>query len=75
LKQVAESTLTAILAREATYTGQQITWDEISASDLDLSPPALAFGAMPFPPVAAPGVTKLSRPAFEQARTANSSSG
>jgi len=68
LRQVAESTLTAILAREAAYTGQQITWDEILASDLDLSPGALAFGPMPFPPVAEPGVTRLSRPPFAHAR-------
>ncbi|MBI2614082.1 MAG: Gfo/Idh/MocA family oxidoreductase [Gemmatimonadetes bacterium] len=59
-RQVAESTLSAILAREAAYTGQAITWDEILASDLDLSPGPLAFGPLPFPPVAAPGVTQLS---------------
>ncbi|MGH7503562.1 MAG: Gfo/Idh/MocA family protein [Longimicrobiales bacterium] len=62
--QVAESTLTAILAREAAYTGQDITWDEIMASNLDLTPPSIAFGPMPFPPVAQPGLTKLERPAF-----------
>jgi len=63
-RQVAESTLSAILAREAAYTGQDITWDEILASDLDLTPDDLAFGAMPVAPVAAPGVTRLSRPPF-----------
>ena len=66
-KRVAESTLTAILAREAAYTGQEITWDEISASDLDLTPGPMAFGPVPFPPVAEPGVTKLSRPPFGHA--------
>ncbi|HEY8485339.1 MAG TPA: Gfo/Idh/MocA family oxidoreductase [Longimicrobiales bacterium] len=69
-KQVAESTLTAIMAREAAYTGQVVTWDEIMNSDLDLTPPSLAFGSMPVPPVAAPGVTKLSRTLFTHSREA-----
>ncbi len=59
--QIAESVLSAILAREAAYTGQAITWDEILNSDQDLSPKTLAFGEMPVPPVAQPGITKLSR--------------
>ncbi len=69
-RQVAESTLTAILAREAAYTGQVITWDEIMASDLDLTPGAPAFGTLAMPPVATPGVTRLSRTAFTHAREA-----
>jgi hypothetical protein len=63
-RQVAESTLSAILAREAAYTGRSITWDEILASDLDLTPGPMAFGPLAIPPVAQPGVTKLSRPPF-----------
>jgi myo-inositol 2-dehydrogenase / D-chiro-inositol 1-dehydrogenase len=63
-RQVAESTLSAILAREAAYTGQAITWDEIVASDLDLTPGPLAFGPLGVAPVARPGVTQLSRPAL-----------
>ncbi|MBI3697489.1 MAG: Gfo/Idh/MocA family oxidoreductase, partial [Acidobacteria bacterium] len=35
---VAESTLTAIMARESAYSGQQITWDMIMASKQDLMP-------------------------------------
>jgi myo-inositol 2-dehydrogenase / D-chiro-inositol 1-dehydrogenase len=61
LKQVAESTLTAILGREAAYTGQEITWDEILTADLDLTPPRLAFGPIGVPAVAMPGQTKLNR--------------
>ena len=61
LKQVAESTLTAILGREAAYTGQEITWDEILAADLDLTPPRIAFGPLDVPSVAMPGQTKLNR--------------
>ncbi len=66
-RRVAESTLTAILAREAAYTGDEITWDEILASDLDLTPGPMTFGPVPIPPVAQPGVTKLSRPPFGHA--------
>jgi predicted dehydrogenase len=63
-RQVADSVLTAIMAREAAYTGQAITWDDILNADLDLTPDALAFGPMPVAPVAQPGVTKLSRPKY-----------
>jgi predicted dehydrogenase len=63
-RRVAESTLTAILAREAAYTGEDITWDAIMASELDLTPGPMQFGSVPFPPVAQPGVTKLARPPF-----------
>ena len=32
-KQGAESALTAILGREAAYTGEEVTWDELMKSD------------------------------------------
>jgi predicted dehydrogenase len=35
---IAESTLTAIMARESAYSGQEITWDQIVNSQLDLMP-------------------------------------
>ncbi len=60
-RQVAESTLTAIMGREAAYTGQTITWDELMHCEQNLSPPGIAFGTMPVPPVAMPGKTKLVR--------------
>jgi len=60
-RQVAESVLTSIMGREAAYTGQEITWDEIMNSNLDLSPRAWEFGHMPTPPVPVPGITKLER--------------
>jgi predicted dehydrogenase len=63
-RQVAESTLSAILAREAAYTGRSITWDEIMASDLDLTPGPMQFGPIAIPPVPQPGVTKLERTVF-----------
>jgi predicted dehydrogenase len=61
LKQVAESTLTAIMGREAAYTGLDIAWDDILNADQDLLPPQIAFGPLPVPPVPMPGVTKLAR--------------
>jgi predicted dehydrogenase len=61
LKQVAESTLSAILGREAAYTGKEITWDEILNADQDLTPPQLAYGPLPVPPVPMPGRTTLAR--------------
>jgi hypothetical protein len=60
-RQVAESTLTAIMGREAAYTGQTIVWDDLMSCDQNLTPPAMSFGAMPVPPVAMPGKTKLVR--------------
>jgi myo-inositol 2-dehydrogenase / D-chiro-inositol 1-dehydrogenase len=61
LKQVAESTLSAILGREAAYTGQDLTWDDVLKAELNLVPPTVEFGPMKVPPVPMPGVTKLNR--------------
>ncbi len=70
-RRVAESTLSAILGREAAYTGQELTWDEVMNAELSLVPSALEMGSMPFPPVAAPGITTLNRsvqrPAVQEA--------
>lgn len=55
LKQVAESTLTAILGRMSAYSGKRVTWDEALGSDEALVPDKLAFGPMPVPPVPKPG--------------------
>ena len=61
LQQVAESTLSAIMGREAAYTGQEITWDEMLEAKQELTPPAVAFGPLDVPPVPMPGRTKLAR--------------
>jgi len=45
----AESTLTSILGRMATYSGQEVTWDQALNSDLDLTPATLAWDADPGP--------------------------
>ena len=46
-EDLAYSTLIAILGREAAYTGQQITWDEIMASNLRYGPETYAMGPLP----------------------------
>jgi len=52
---VAHSTMTAIMGRESAYTGKEITWDQIMASDLDLSPARYDWGDLPMRPVPMPG--------------------
>jgi myo-inositol 2-dehydrogenase / D-chiro-inositol 1-dehydrogenase len=54
-QNVAESTLTAIMGRESSYTGLELNWDEFLNSDLDLSPAKYEFGPIAVPPVAIPG--------------------
>jgi predicted dehydrogenase len=70
MRQVAESTLTAILGREVCYTGQELTWDQVLNANTELMPPVVrnyhgAPGdlkdAIPTPPVAVPGRTKVER--------------
>ncbi len=60
-QRVAESTLTAIMGREAAYTGKMITWDDALNSDQDLMPEIEAFATMGQPGVAVPGRTKMDR--------------
>lgn len=63
----ARSTMTAILGRMATYSGQAVTWDKALNSGIDIHPKVYAWDAMPpvvpnadgFYPVAIPGVTKF----------------
>jgi predicted dehydrogenase len=71
-RRIAESVLTAIMAREAAYTGQALTWDEVLNSNLKLVPDQVAFGEMPIAPVAMPGVTKLERPMYGHSHDATS---
>lgn len=60
-RQVTESNITAILGREAAYTGQTITWDELMASNLSILPTSWQFGALATPAVPTPGETTLAR--------------
>lgn len=56
-EQVAESTLTAIMGRIAAYTGLRMKWDEVYASDLDLSPAKYEWGPHDVHDAAIPGKT------------------
>ena len=63
----AKSTLTAILGRMATYSGQEVSWDKAMGSKLDLSPGQFDFNSAPpispmetgFYPVPVPGETRV----------------
>ncbi len=56
---MAKSTLLAIMGRMATYTGQEITWDQAMNSKQDLTPARYAWGPAPEVHVALPGVTRF----------------
>jgi hypothetical protein len=58
-KQVAESTLTAIMGRMSAYSGLPVAWEWlIKGSQLDLTPPYFEWKALPALEVAVPGVTR-----------------
>lgn len=58
-RQVAESTLTAIMGRMSAYTGKEVTWEQAMGSQLDLTPTTLAFGDLPVGEIPVPGSTPL----------------
>jgi predicted dehydrogenase len=58
-RQVAESTLTAIMGRMAGYTGQEVSWDSALNSQESLFPSAIVLGPIAVPQVAVPGKTRL----------------
>jgi predicted dehydrogenase len=59
-RQIAESTLCAIIGRMSAYTGRAISWEwAMNSSKLDLSPARYEFGPNPVDAVATPGVTEL----------------
>jgi hypothetical protein len=61
LRQVAESTLTAIMGRMSAYTGQVVTWDQALNSQQSLVPDRLSWDmSLPMPEVAVPGRTRLT---------------
>ncbi|MEM9888081.1 MAG: Gfo/Idh/MocA family oxidoreductase [Bacteroidota bacterium] len=63
----AKSTMSAIMGRMATYSGQMIEWDAVMNSSMSLMPKKFAFDAQPpilpnadgYYPVAVPGETKV----------------
>jgi predicted dehydrogenase len=59
-RQVAESTLTAIMGRMSAYTGRALSWDWVmNASKLDMTPPHMELKDLPPLVVAVPGKTPL----------------
>jgi hypothetical protein len=61
-RQVAESTLSAIMGRMSAYTGKEVTWEQAMNSQLNLLERVLnlhEFGPMAVDPVAVPGKTPL----------------
>jgi predicted dehydrogenase len=59
-KDVAISTLTAVMGRMSAYTGRELSWKWVmEASKLDLAPAKYEFGPNPVHPVAVPGVMEL----------------
>jgi predicted dehydrogenase len=59
-RQIAESTMTAIMGRMSAYSGKTLDWEwTLNESKLDLSPDNMEFGDMERRPVAIPGVTQL----------------
>ncbi|MBM3986146.1 MAG: Gfo/Idh/MocA family oxidoreductase, partial [Planctomycetes bacterium] len=58
---MARSTMLAIMARMAAYTGQTLTWEQALASTQRLGPETYAFGALPAATaVAVPGKTAFA---------------
>ncbi|MFM9911543.1 MAG: Gfo/Idh/MocA family protein [Chitinophagaceae bacterium] len=63
----AKSTMTSILGRMATYSGQVVEWDKAINSGIDLHPKIYDWNALPpvlpnddgYYPIAIPGVTKM----------------
>ena len=62
----AKSTMTSIMGRMATYSGQIIEWEKVMNSGIDIMPKKYAWDALPpvlpsadgYYPIATPGVTK-----------------
>lgn len=58
-RNLAESTLMGIMGREAAYSGQTVTRDQLIQSKQRLGPDRYEFGPLPFPEIPKPGVHRL----------------
>jgi predicted dehydrogenase len=56
---MCNSSLIAIMGRMCTYTGQDVSWEQLMNSTERLGPDVYAWGDVPEPAVPVPGVTKL----------------
>jgi hypothetical protein len=58
---MAQSTMMAIMGREAAYTGQKVSFNDALNATTVLGPKEYAFADFELPAVAQPGATKLNR--------------
>ncbi len=59
--EVAESTMTCLMGREAAYSGKKITWEMMMNSQQDLLPKSFDYkNAVPVPPLPVPGVYQFT---------------
>lgn len=58
-RQLAESTLMGIMGREAAYSGQTVTWDQVWHSTKRLGPARYDLDSYPIPEVVRPGAYHL----------------
>lgn len=58
-EMMANSTMLAIMARQAAYTGQAVTWEQMMASEENLNPGPWGWGDRARPSVAVPGETRF----------------
>jgi predicted dehydrogenase len=58
-RQAADSTLTAIMGREAAYSGQEITWEMAMNAKQDFTLPKYELGPVAMDPVPVPGTYKF----------------
>jgi predicted dehydrogenase len=58
-EESAYSTLLGIMGREAAYTGQKITWEQMLKSEQNLQPKDYTWGDNKVTPVPVPGITKF----------------
>ncbi len=72
---MTNSTLIAIMGRMATYTGQDLTWEQTLRSIERLGPERYEWSDMPEPSIAIPGKTKLVLAPLEEQLSDNSSQG
>ena len=57
-EKMARSTLAGLMGREAAYTGEQVTWDQMLKSEHNIFPDNLDWkGSLPIAPMAIPGKT------------------
>ena len=59
-QNIAESTMTAIIGREAAYSGHEVTWDQAMQSTKRLGPESYDVASYDIPPIARPGTYRFS---------------